>query len=118
MGRTIKFRGRREDGTIISPESLWLDGITVGPPDMWFVRRTGARYADAVPEQFTGQHDRNGREIYEGDVVEFTDCISHRFRVEWHGSYAAWSLVNLGDPDDRRPLSPVRYSLEVVDVQP
>ena len=76
--REIKFRAWSNgkyhfDGFVVYP-----DGKTEWPESGWDLHGVD----DKIPiEQFTGLHDSNGVEIYEGDIVESE--LGQKYIVEW-----------------------------------
>ena len=63
--RTIKFRAWWKEGKrMLCPATpLHTGGIT------WGDQGYDSNQKDYVVEQFTGLHDKNGKEIYEGDII-------------------------------------------------
>lgn len=73
MSRIIKFRIWNND------KCEWANGIAMNSHDGQLITNHNQ---DFQLSQFTGLTDKNGREIYEGDIVEFTD------KWEWYrGTY-------------------------------
>jgi len=82
--REIKFRAWVEEpGTDIRWFYYFKIGETVSPS-----------LSVVAWEQFTGLHDKNGKEIYEGDILENPD-YEEAFVVEYHEGVAGY--VGWGD---------------------
>lgn len=98
MNRIIKFR-------------VW-DGREMSLPtsDAWFKLKNGEIELpkDYIIMQYTGLKDKNGVEIYEGDIIEYDDHSNKpSFRntalVEYEPQYASYQIIS-GDLTDRRSV--------------
>ena len=95
MIREILFRGKRVDN------DEWTEGYFFKTWDkvflLWGMTGDCPNMEEVVPEtvgQFTGLCDKNGKKIFEGDIVESPNGTQGF--IEWQNAECAF-LVNIGD---------------------
>jgi len=111
MNREIKFRAWNKDQC-----RMWMDVQTAydymaGPDDANNGESIPAttfgeilRLEDEwIPMQFTGLHDKNGVEIYEGDQIELLNCSPRFWTVEmdqgcWCGIWRSEGVIDARCP--------------------
>lgn len=87
--REILFRGKTISGG-------WVQGLLANNDDKWYIsNKVGAPFAyEIYPEticQYTGLTDKNGKKIFEGDIVTVPND-DELYSVVWDEDTAAWSL--------------------------
>lgn len=109
MNREIKFRvWHKEQGKMYSPTELGEDQLTLMPDGRGFANISGDKPSlsridngnKMIPLQYTGLKDKNGKEIYEGDLLIHTSRNGQRpHPVIFHLPLAAWcGVYNLKYP--------------------
>jgi uncharacterized phage protein (TIGR01671 family) len=102
--KEIKFRAWDSDsGMYIAPHIIHLDGRIVA--------QTATRNGECEIELFTGIHDRNGREIFEGDIIKHPGFLPEV--VKWAQGSARFIVERASSVTNSRMTDGLMASREV-----
>jgi uncharacterized phage protein (TIGR01671 family) len=99
MKREIKFRFWRPDGVMISDHEGWVENIGINE-----ALKYSAEYGYKIM-QYTGLKDKNGKEIYEGDVLTCPHYPANGsmhylyHKVMWDEKLSLFKAVSIGNPE-------------------
>lgn len=99
MNREIKFRGKDPKGGWV--EGYYLQDLTQGEMRSYIFNCPC--YWEVIPEtvsQFTGLLDKNGKEIYEGDIIRSYDSENNPIihSISWDNKKACYVATMLQYP--------------------
>lgn len=102
MSREIKFRAYRKSGGVMSGWASVCAYVAQFQPNLAELF-SGEGDGDLVLMQFTGLHDVDGKEIYEGDIVQYTAHKGYLLpdfvaEICYANEYASFGFQVDGDP--------------------